>query len=79
MWTLSEPYGAEDWWPCKNSLTDKADSIDIVITCPSGYRVGANGLLISETTVDDKITYYWKHRYPIASSGCFRSNKLFSL
>ena len=67
MWTLSEPYGAEDWWPCKNSLTDKADSIDIVITCPSGYRVGANGLLISETTVDDKITYYWKHRYPIAS------------
>jgi len=35
MWTLSEPYGASDWWPCKNSLTDKADSLDIIVTHPS--------------------------------------------
>src|ERR1700756_1807028 len=26
IWTLSEPYGARDWWPCKMTLTDKADS-----------------------------------------------------
>ena len=23
MWTLSEPYGGRDWWPCKQSLNDK--------------------------------------------------------
>src|SRR5689334_8378408 len=28
MWSLSEPYGSRDWWPCKNGLDDKADSID---------------------------------------------------
>jgi len=67
MWTLSEPYGAEDWWPCKNSLTDKADSMDIVVTCPSAYRVGANGLLMSEIANNGKTTFFWKHRYPIAT------------
>ena len=34
IWTLSEPYGARDWWPCKQSLNDKADSIDVFITNP---------------------------------------------
>lgn len=32
LWTLSEPYGGRDWWPCKNGLNDKADSLDIAIT-----------------------------------------------
>ena len=69
MWTLSEPYGSRDWWPCKNGLDDKADSVDIVLTTPSQYRAAANGLLQSETLVAGgaKKTAYWKHRYPIAS------------
>ncbi len=29
IWTLSEPYGAKDWWPCKQNLSDKIDSIDV--------------------------------------------------
>ena len=33
VWTLSEPYGARDWWPCKNGLDDKVDSIDVYIYC----------------------------------------------
>ncbi len=67
IWTLSEPYGASDWWPCKNGLTDKADSIDIIIQTPSVYRAASNGLLVQEiTTGSDKI-YHWKHRYPIAT------------
>ncbi|NOR76045.1 MAG: peptidase M1, partial [Draconibacterium sp.] len=32
IWTLSEPYGAMEWWPCKQSLVDKIDSIDIIVT-----------------------------------------------
>jgi len=67
MWTLSEPYGAKNWWPCKDGLTDKADSIDIIVTCPVPYRVGANGLLIDSTTHtgNNTTTYHWKHKYPI--------------
>ena len=66
MWTLSEPYGAKTWWPCKETLNDKADSIDMIVTCPQPYRVGSNGILISEVgNSDTTTTYFWKHRYPI--------------
>ena len=69
MWTLSEPYGSRDWWPCKNGLDDKADSIDILVTTPAQYKAAANGLLQSEILVagGTKKLAYWKHRYPIAS------------
>jgi aminopeptidase N len=67
LWTLSEPYGAKDWWPCKNGLDDKADSIDIEITNPSIYTSSSNGLVAGESIASGKKTTYWKHRYPIAS------------
>jgi aminopeptidase N len=68
MWTLSEPYGSSDWWPCKNDLTDKADSIDVYIVHPSIYKAASNGLLQSETMIQaGKTSTHWKHRYPIAS------------
>jgi aminopeptidase N len=35
LWTLSEPYGAKDWWPCKQDLNDKIDSIDVYLTTPN--------------------------------------------
>jgi aminopeptidase N len=66
MWTLSEPYGARNWWPCKQTLDDKADSLDVIVTCPVPYRAAANGLLVTETTNPNNTkTYRWKHRYPI--------------
>ena len=69
MWTLSEPFGSKNWWPCKDGLTDKADSLDVIVTCPIPYRVGSGGLLIDSTinTVNNTTTYRWKHRYPIPS------------
>jgi len=67
IWTLSEPFGAPDWWPCKNSLSDKIDSIDVYVTTPSVNKVGSNGTLISETTAGANKIYHWKHRYPIAT------------
>jgi aminopeptidase N len=69
IWSLSEPYGARDWWPCKNGLDDKADSIDVIITAPSQYRAASNGILQSEILVSGgtKKTTWWKHRYPIAT------------
>lgn len=67
VWTLSEPYGAKDWWPCKNSLSDKIDSLDVIVTTPAAYRCASNGLLINEYTAGANKVYHWKHRYPIAT------------
>jgi aminopeptidase N len=68
IWSLSEPYGARDWWPCKNGLDDKADSIDVIITHPATYKAASNGLLQAETpAAGGKMITHWKHRYPIAS------------
>ncbi len=67
VWTLSEPYGAHDWWPCKDDPGDKADSADIIVTCDSNLVAGSEGILVSETTASAKKTYHWQERYPIAS------------
>jgi aminopeptidase N len=67
IWTLSEPYGAMEWWPNKQSLSDKIDSIDIVVTCPEMYRTASNGVLVSEAVKNGVRTMVWKHRHPIAS------------
>lgn len=67
IWTLSEPFGAKDWWPCKLDLNDKVDSIDVIVHTPLPYRVASNGLLVSETQVGSGAIYHWKHRYPITA------------
>ena len=67
LWTLSEPYGAMEWWPCKQSLTDKIDSIDVIVITPEPYRTASNGILVSETVSEGKRTMHWKHRHPIAT------------
>lgn len=67
IWTLSEPYGARDWWPCKQTLTDKIDSLEVLVTCPSNYKAASNGLLIAEKTTGTNTTFHWRHRYPIAN------------
>ncbi len=67
IWTLSEPYGAKDWWPCKQSLTDKIDSSDIYITNPEIYKAAGNGILVSETVSNGMKTTHWRHRHPIAA------------
>ena len=66
IWTLSEPFGARDWWPCKQDLNDKINSIDVYITAPSQYIAVSNGV---ETTVPvisgaNKTTHF-HHGYPI--------------
>ncbi len=67
VWTLSEPYGAKDWWPCKNTLDDKADSVDVFITCPQGNKAASNGLLKQIIPQGTNNIFHWKHRYPIAA------------
>lgn len=65
-YTLSEPYEAKDWWPAKQSLTDKIDSADIWITVPSGLKAGSNGLLKNVTSLPNSFERYeWSTGYPI--------------
>ena len=68
VYSLSEPYGAKDWWPCKDDPGDKADSADIIVTCDSTLKVGSEGSLTAVVNNGDGTsTHHWKERYPIAS------------
>jgi aminopeptidase N len=66
IWTLSEPFGARDWWPCKQDLNDKIDSIDVFITAPSQYISVSNGVEPEAPVISgaNKITHF-HHGYPI--------------
>ncbi|HEX2867722.1 MAG TPA: M1 family aminopeptidase [Ignavibacteriales bacterium] len=67
IWSLSEPYGASDWFPCKDTPGDKADSSDVTVTAPRFFTVASNGTLQSElNNTDDTKTTHWKNHYPIA-------------
>lgn len=71
LWTLSEPYGAKGWWPCKQDLIDKIDSIDVFVsaplTNPDGdlYVAVSNGLEQSQVVNGTNKTTHFKHTYPI--------------
>jgi aminopeptidase N len=67
IFTLSEPYGAMEWWPCKQSLIDKIDSIDIIVTTPEMYRTASNGVVVSDTVINGFREMHWKHRHPITT------------
>ncbi len=67
IWTLSEPYGAREWWPCKNNLKDKFDSLDVYVICDQQYQPSSNGLIISNSVNGSVRTTHFKHRFPIAT------------
>lgn len=65
-WSLSQPFSAYEWWPCKQSLRDKADSSSVKITVPSACKAGSNGVLENVVNLGNGTTRYeWKHRHPI--------------
>lgn len=68
IWSLSEPFGSPDWWPCKDDPNDKADSSDVWIICPNEMMAASNGLLISTTQHSNSTKiFHWKNSYPIAN------------
>ena len=66
IWTLSEPFGAMNWWPCKQDLNDKVNSIDVYITTPSQYTSVSNGVEFEAPVINgtNKTTHF-HHNYPI--------------
>jgi aminopeptidase N len=68
IWTLSEPFGAREWWPCKDRPDDKADSVDVIVRVPESLVASSNGVLVSNTLEADELrAFHWKHRYPITT------------
>ena len=66
-YSFTQPFGADLWFPCKQDLTDKIDSLDIYITTPSSFKVSANGILKDAVELgNNKIRYEWETRYPTA-------------
>ncbi len=66
-WTLSEPYGASEWFAVKQDLRDQADSVWVFVTVDTSLKVGSNGLLTAITPVDSiHHRFEWKTHYPTA-------------
>ncbi len=66
--TLSEPYFAHTWWPCKDRMDDKADSFNIAIEVDTIFYVGSNGTL--DSTVYNggtSKTFYYSVHYPMTT------------
>jgi aminopeptidase N len=66
IYTLSEPFGARDWWPCKQDLNDKINNIDVYITAPSQYISVSNGVEPEAPVINGNLkTTHFRHNYPI--------------
>ncbi|MBU1320492.1 MAG: putative Ig domain-containing protein [candidate division Zixibacteria bacterium] len=80
--TLSEPYFARTWWPCKDYPDDKADSVDITIRHPVEFVCASNGTLVSIiNNFDGTATTHWHEQYPITTylvSICVTNYQTFS-
>jgi len=81
VYTLSEPYYAYTWWPCKDGDVgepgDNADkaTIDIAVTAPDTMRTVSNGVLVGvDALPGNRRRYRWSTTYPIATYlVCFAS------
>ena len=67
IWSLSEPYGARSWWPCKDLPEDKADSVTMRFTVPTGLKTASNGTLVSSTDNGTHAVTRWRESHPITT------------
>lgn len=65
VYSLSDDLFADDWWPCKQSLQDKIDSVKMVITVPDSLAAATNGKLQSVVSAAGEKVYNWRTDYPI--------------
>ena len=65
-WSLSEPFSAFEWWPCKQSLTDKSDSSYVFVTTDATNMAGSNGVLTNIVDLGNGTKRFeWKSNYAI--------------
>lgn len=67
VFSLSQPYSAYEWFPCKQFLQDKADSAWIFITTSNQNLAGSNGLLegVDTLSATNQLRFRWKTHYKI--------------
>jgi len=65
-YTLSEPLNARDWFPVKQVLEDKIDSVTFNLVCDRELMAGSNGLLVNIEEAGNDHIMTWKTHYPIA-------------
>jgi aminopeptidase N len=66
-YSLTEPFSSKYWFPCKEVLADKADSVYIYLTVPENLKAGSNGLLVAtEHLGNGWVKYKWQSRYPVS-------------
>ncbi|MDP3464103.1 MAG: M1 family aminopeptidase [Bacteroidales bacterium] len=69
--SLSTPFLAHYWFPCKDGPYDKADSLFVDILLPKieyqGFALNAvsNGILDTVIETETSRLYQWRHRYPV--------------
>lgn len=66
LYSITDKDRGGDWWPCKQNIIDKIDSVDMWVTVADTLKVGSNGLLKNVTSMPgNKLRYEWKTKYPI--------------
>ncbi len=65
MFTVSEPWSAHAWWPCKDHPADKA-LVSLAATVPADLTVIGNGSLesVADAAPGWK-RFLWRERYPL--------------
>jgi aminopeptidase N len=66
--TVTQGSGASLWWPCKDHLSDKPDSMQIRVTVPRGLTDISNGKLRKKSELPNGQTQFdWYVGYPITT------------
>ncbi|MFQ5511698.1 MAG: M1 family aminopeptidase [Candidatus Krumholzibacteriia bacterium] len=67
IYTISEPFFARTWWPCKDVPGDKATA-SLSITVPDTLVVASNGILLGEVDLGNGWKRFdWEESYPITT------------
>ena len=67
IFSVSEPWSAHSWWPCKDHPRDKATAV-IAVTVPDSLMVVSNGSLVAtEVPAPGWLRFEWREDYPIAT------------
>jgi aminopeptidase N len=67
VWSLSEPFGARNWWPCKDRPDDKA-IVEAWWTVRSDWTATGNGVLLAvDDLPGDRKRYRWLATHPLTT------------
>jgi len=65
VWSLSEPEGSRNWWPCKDRPDDKA-MVETWWTLRSDWTATGNGVLLGiDPMFGGRLRYRWRSAHPL--------------